>query len=114
VLVTGGTGFLASWVIARLLSKGFRVRTTIRDEANADRVRAAVAEEVGTERAAGVEFAVADLMSDEGWDAAVGGVDYVMHTASPLGTARDQDLIRTARQGTRRILEAADRARVKR
>jgi dihydroflavonol-4-reductase len=30
VLVTGGTGFLASWTIAELLNRGYAVRTTIR------------------------------------------------------------------------------------
>jgi len=29
VLVTGGTGYLAGWVIAGLLQRGFRVRTTV-------------------------------------------------------------------------------------
>ena len=31
VLVTGGTGFIASWCIVQLLERGYDVRTTVRD-----------------------------------------------------------------------------------
>jgi len=30
VLVTGGSGFIASWCIARLLNDGFNVKATVR------------------------------------------------------------------------------------
>ena len=35
VLVTGGTGFLGGHCIARLLRRGYDVRTTVRDGAGA-------------------------------------------------------------------------------
>jgi len=35
--------------------------------------------------AAGLEFVLADLTQDHGWDAAAAGCDYVLHVASPLG-----------------------------
>ena len=31
VLVTGGSGYIAGWCIAELLSRGYEVRTTVRD-----------------------------------------------------------------------------------
>jgi nucleoside-diphosphate-sugar epimerase len=33
VLVTGGSGFVASWCIAELLQRGYAVRTTLRSGA---------------------------------------------------------------------------------
>lgn len=114
VLVTGGSGYLAAWVIAGLLGRGHRVRTTIRDIGKAERVREAVAERTGNEAAASIEFTVADLLADRGWDQAMSGADYVIHTASPLGFTPGEDLVRTAREGVRRVLGAAARAGVAR
>jgi dihydroflavonol-4-reductase len=105
VLVTGGTGYVAGWVIVELLNRGYAVRTTIRDQTRAQAVRDAVKSDA-------VSFAVADLTRDEGWDAAMAGVDYVLHVASPLGDT--PDLIGPARDGTLRVLRAATDAGVKR
>lgn len=44
VLVTGGTGYLAGWVMAGLLGRGYLVRTTVRDAGKSEQVRAAVGE----------------------------------------------------------------------
>jgi len=112
VLVTGGTGFIAGWCIVQLLERGYAVRTTVRDAAKEQRVRAAVAG--NTDR---LSVVVADLNDDRGWDAAVAGCDYVLHVASPLGggASKDRDaLIAPARDGTLRVLRAAAKAGVKR
>ncbi|MBP6879173.1 MAG: NAD-dependent epimerase/dehydratase family protein [Phenylobacterium sp.] len=111
VLVTGGTGFVGGWTIVELLARGYRVRTTVRSAAREADVRAAVATQVAPD---GLEFAVADLKSDAGWDAAVAGCDAVLHIASPLGGDGGEGLIAAARDGTLRVLGAAARAGVKR
>ncbi|MET7396650.1 NAD-dependent epimerase/dehydratase family protein [Dactylosporangium sp. NPDC005572] len=115
VLVTGGTGYVAGWCVVELLRQGYTVRTTVRDAAKLDRVRAAVAAEVDPgERLTGH---VADLTADGGWDAAVAGCDYVLHVASPLGLDGTEDaeaLLRPARDGTLRVLRAATAAGVRR
>jgi dihydroflavonol-4-reductase len=109
VLVTGGTGYIAGWCIAELLQRGYRVRTTVRDETKEAAVREAAATVVdGHDR---LSFAVADLTSPEGWDAAVADVDYVLHLASPLS---GDDMLRPARDGALNVLRAAGRANVKR
>jgi dihydroflavonol-4-reductase len=114
VLVTGGTGYLAGWVISGLLERGYRVRTTVRSLDKAEQVRAAVGEQAGGPAAGAVEFAAIDLLRDDGWDQAVAGADYVLHAASPMPFGSGVDLITTAREGTRRVLGAAARAGVKR
>lgn len=113
VLVTGGTGFIAGWCIVQLLDRGYEVRTTVRDAAKQQRVRAAV----GAGSSGQLDVVVADLNDDRGWDAAVAGCDYVLHVASPLGggAVKDRDaLIAPARDGTLRVLRAAAKAGVKR
>lgn len=116
VLVTGGTGFVASWAIAQLLQQGYRVRTTVRNLAKEASVRAAVGTKVDAGEA--LEFAVADLTDDAGWDEAMAGCEYVLHVASPLSgenTGADRyALVGPARDGTLRVLRAAVRAGVKR
>lgn len=114
VLVTGGTGYLAGWVIAALLARGYRVRTTVRSPGKAQQVRDAVSEQAGEKAAATIEFVAADLLSDDGWDQAAAGTDYVLHAASPLPFDAGADLIATAREGTRRVLAAAACAGVRR
>jgi dihydroflavonol-4-reductase len=114
VLVTGGSGYLAGWVMAGLVERGFTVRTTVRDVGRASTIRAGVGEQLGPERASAIEVVSADLLSDQGWDEAMSGVEYVVHTASPLGFNPGQDLIRIASEGTQRVLLAAARAGVSR
>jgi dihydroflavonol-4-reductase len=115
VLVTGGTGYVAGWVIVELLQRGYAVRTTVRGLDRSEAVRAAV----GTVVDPGdrLSFAVADLTGDAGWAEAVAGVDYVLHIASPLSDDNSKDpqaLIVPARDGTLRVLRAATAAGVKR
>ncbi len=117
VLVTGGTGFIAGWCIVELLQRGYDVRTTVRSVAREAGVRAAVATQVEGGGGARLVCVAADLMRDDGWDAAVAGCEYVLHVASPLGGAPTKDadeLVRPAREGALRVLRAAVKAGVKR
>ena len=116
VLVTGGSGYIASWCVVELLRKGYRVRATVRSAAKQAAVRDAVAA-----TGASVEhltFATADLTDDRDWDAAMAGCTYVLHIASPLGGGggggSTGDLLAPARDGTVRVLTAAAAAGVRR
>ncbi len=112
VLVTGGTGYVAGWCIADLIDAGHEVVTSVRSPEREAEVRAAVGDGAG----ARVRFAVADLTADAGWDEALDGCDRVLHVASPLsGPDDDGDaIVAAAREGTLRVLEAAERAGVQR
>ncbi|MEW2522697.1 SDR family oxidoreductase [Actinacidiphila alni] len=118
VLVTGGTGFLATRCIAQALAAGHRVRTTVRTADGPERVRAALAAAgVSDDAVASVTYAGANLLADEGWERAVADCDAVLHTASPFPTEvpRDPaDVIGPAREGTLRVLRAARDAGVRR
>ncbi|MYT68144.1 MULTISPECIES: NAD-dependent epimerase/dehydratase family protein [unclassified Streptomyces] len=115
VLVTGGTGYVGGWCIAELLQRGYRVRTTVRSHSKEQAVRDAVATQ--TDPGDRLEFAIADLTADDGWDTAVKDVHYVLHVASPMGGASTGDpesLIAPARDGALRVLRAAAEAGVRR
>ncbi|HTR85241.1 MAG TPA: aldehyde reductase [Reyranella sp.] len=115
VLVTGGSGYIASWCIVGLLQQGYTVRTTVRSLAREPAVRAAIGTVVDPGNR--LTFYAAELTKDEGWDEAVAGCDYVLHVASPLGVGGVKDpneLVVPAREGALRVLRAATKAGVKR
>jgi dihydroflavonol-4-reductase len=113
VLVTGGTGYVAGWSIVELLRQGYKVRSTVRHESSETSVRALVSTQIDV--ADRLNFAVADLSADNGWDQAVDGCRYVLHVASPMGVERDPEtMISSARDGALRVLRAATNAGVER
>ena len=89
VLVTGGSGFLAGWCIVELLGQGYEVRTTVRDLGREGEVREAVS--TGGQPGEKVAVLAADLTSDEGWEEAVAGCEYVLHVASPFPPVQPKD-----------------------
>jgi nucleoside-diphosphate-sugar epimerase len=116
ILVTGGSGFIASHTIVQLLGAGHRVRATVRDLKRESEVRAMV-KQGGAQAGDRLSFFAADLQSDAGWAAAVADCDYVLHVASPLPAyvpKNEDELIVPAREGALRVLRAARDARVKR
>ena len=116
ILVTGGSGFIASRTILQLLSAGHSVRTTVRTLTREPEVRAMLSQG-GVRAGDRLSFFAADLQNDGGWTAAVVHCDYVLHMASPLppGVPKHEDeLIVPAREGALRVLRASRDAGVKR
>ena len=112
VLVSGGSGYIAGYVIRQLVAEGWRVHTTIRNLAKEDGVRKLLA--VDNSRLA---FFAADLVDDAGWAEAMAGCSHVAHVASPFPShvVKDpDDLIVPAREGALRALRAAKAAGVRR
>jgi nucleoside-diphosphate-sugar epimerase len=108
VLVTGGSGYLGTRLIATLLSSGHEVRTTARSLDHEAGLRTAVRR--GHADDSGLELVTADLTADDGWAAAVAGCAEIHHVASPIPPAQPKDpdeLIVPAREGTLRVLRAA-------
>ena len=113
VLVTGGNGYVASWLVRRLLERGFDVHTTVRDPH--DPARTAHLNAIARDCPGTLSLFRADLLDPAGFDPAMADCSLVFHTASPL-IVRDvedpvRDLIKPATSGTRNVLEAANRTR---
>ena len=89
VLVTGGSGYVGTQLVAALLRAGRPVRATVRSAAREAELRAAVRR--GDADDGGLEVVVADLTADDGWAAAVAGCEEVHHVASPIPAAQPDD-----------------------
>jgi nucleoside-diphosphate-sugar epimerase len=95
VCVTGGTGFLGSYLVRDLLARGTNVRVLARPSPRADRLAAT-----------GVEIAKGDLRDPDSIARAVRGADIVYHLAAKVGAAPYKDYFDINVGGTERVLKA--------
>jgi dihydroflavonol-4-reductase len=101
VLVTGGSGFVGSYVILQLLAAGHEVRATLRNLKREAEVRAMLKNR-GAKPDGRVAFFAADLSSDAGWPEAIAGDCEAVSAErrEPINTSR------TFRLGQSRLLLA--------
>ena len=114
VLVTGASGFIAEHCIIELLKNGYSVKGSLRTMSREQEVRDAVKTETDDAK---LEFCKLDLLDDDGWEEAMRDCDYLMHVASPFVIEDPKDeneLIKPAKEGTLRALNAAKKAGIKR
>ena len=95
VTVTGGTGFLGSYLVRDLLAAGATVRVLARPSPRADRLTAA-----------GVEIVAGDLRDLASIALAVKDADIVYHLAAKVGAAPRNDYFETNVGGTENLLAA--------
>ena len=108
ILVTGGGGYIGSWVVKHLLEKGYCVRISVRDKSKTEKYRHLTSL---SENLPGVlEIWEANLLDEGSFDDAAHGCSAIIHMASPY-TLRfkdaQKDLIDPALKGTRNVLSAA-------
>ncbi|XVE76966.1 hypothetical protein DITRI_Ditri13aG0023500 [Diplodiscus trichospermus] len=107
VCVTGGTGFIASWLIKRLLEEGYSVHTTVRPDPENKRDISFLTSLPGA--AEKLKIFSADLSDPERFDAAIEGCKGVLHVATPVDFAKkepEEVIIDRAISGTLGILKA--------
>ena len=109
VLVTGGSGYLASWIIKMLLEDGINVNATVRDPSSIKKVghlKALAKTSSGT-----LKLFESDLLDNGSFDEPMRDCELVIHTASPFFITgiknSKEELIRPAKEGTRNVLESA-------
>jgi len=104
VLLTGGSGFLGSFVAEQLAGEGNVVRALVRPRS----------ERRVLEKLPGMEFAPGAVEEPESLQAAVRGVDAVVHVAGIVKARRPEEFFHVNAQGTKHLLEASARSGVKR
>ncbi len=108
IMLTGGTGYLGSYVAKELLGKGYHLRLSLRDPNKIHKYKHL--SEIAQNSPGTLEPFEADLLKEGSFDQAAKGSDAIIHMASPF-TLKFKDpvkeLIEPAVKGTRNVLEAA-------
>ncbi|KAL5789057.1 hypothetical protein ACOSP7_006006 [Xanthoceras sorbifolium] len=111
VCVTGASGFLASWLVKRLLLAGYRVTGTVRDPGDDKKLAHLWKLEGAKER---LKLVRADLMEEGSFDEAIKGCQGVFHTASPVikpSSDPKAEILEPAVKGTLNVLHSCKRSR---
>ncbi len=106
VMVTGGTGYIGSWVVKYLLEDGVHVHLTIRDKSKKEKYDHLL--EIAQVSEGELKIFEADLLEKGSYLLAMEGCDRVFHIASPFLISNiknpQKQLIEPALNGTRNVL----------
>ncbi|ESR35608.1 tetraketide alpha-pyrone reductase 1 [Citrus sinensis] len=109
VCVTGASGYLASWLVKRLLLAGYHVTGTVRDPGNERKLAHLWRLEGAKER---LQIVRANLMDEGSFDDAINGCQGVFHTASPVlkpSSNPKAEIIEPAVNGTLNVLRSCQK-----
>ncbi|MFD1217698.1 NAD-dependent epimerase/dehydratase family protein [Microbulbifer celer] len=111
VLVTGASGYLASWIVYSLLNRGMEVHGTVRNLHDQEKIDHLL--KLGTEYPGKLKLFEADLLKPRSFDRAIVGCDLVIHSASPYlfeqPKSPEEQLLRPAMEGTRNVISSVER-----
>lgn len=109
-LVTGASGYIASWIVKFLLEQGEKVHGTVRSLKNKDKISHLL--ELQQKHPGQLSLFEADLLNKESFRPAMKGCDIILHSASPFLINKienaHRDLIQPAQEGTRNVLSLAN------
>ncbi|PON84842.1 NAD(P)-binding domain containing protein [Trema orientale] len=106
VCVTGGSGYIASWLVKLLLQCGYTVKASVRDLNDPKKTEHLLALDGAKER---LHLFEASLLEEGSFDSAIHGCDGVFHTASPAilsATDPQAEIIDPAVKGTLSVLRS--------
>jgi len=110
VLVTGATGYVAGWLVKKLLEEGITVHAAVRNPN--DKQKIGHLDRLAASLPGNIKYFKADLLENGSYAEAMTGCELVFHTASPfISHVKDpqKELIDPAKLGTKNVLEEANR-----
>lgn len=110
VLVTGATGYVAGWLVKRLLEEGITVHAAVRNPEKEHKVQHLNG--IASNSKGKIKYFKSDLLNEGSYAEAMEGCELVFHTASPFTSEYDdpqKDLIEPAVEGTANVLKQANK-----
>jgi nucleoside-diphosphate-sugar epimerase len=109
VMVTGANGYVAGWLVKKLLEAGHNVHAAVRDPGNKKKTRHLT--HLAEDAPGSITFFKADLLEKGSYANAMQGCQLAYHTASPFTSNYSdpqKELIDPAVKGTANVLEEAN------
>jgi nucleoside-diphosphate-sugar epimerase len=109
VMVTGATGFVAGWLVKKLLEQGYTVHAAVRNPERTEKI--AHLNKIASGSAGSIKYFKADLLTPDAYKEAMKGCGVVFHTASPFTSeVKDpqKELVDPAVNGTENVLQSVN------
>ena len=110
VMVTGATGFVASWLVKKLMDNGITVHAAVRNPD--DTIKLAHLKNLENSSSGKIIFFKSDLLEEGSYLKAMEGCSVVFHTASPFNlkvTDNQRGFVDPALKGTRNVLDSVNK-----
>jgi len=109
VMVTGATGYVAGWIVKKLLEEGITVHAAVRNPDQTEKLK--YLNQLAESSTGEIKYFKADLLKEGSYLEAMKGCELVFHTASPFITSvkdPQRDLVDPALLGTRNVLHSVN------
>jgi len=109
IMVTGATGFVAGWIVKKLLEQGMTVHAPIRDAGN--KAKTKYLDAIAAQTDGKLLYFEADLLKPNSYDKSAEGCEVIIHTASPFSMNVKnvkKQLLEPAVNGTENVLNTAN------
>lgn len=110
VMISGATGYVAGWIVKKLLDEGLTVHAAVRDPKNKEKLK--YLDELAATAPGSIKYFKADLLEEGSYDESMNGCELVFHTASPFINKVDnpqRDLVDPAVKGTKNVLRSVNK-----
>lgn len=112
VMVTGATGYVAGWIVKKLLEEGITVHAAVRNPDQVEKLK--YLNQLAESSSGQIKYFKADLLKEGSYLEAMKDCELVYHTASPfINSVKDpqRDLVDPALLGTRNVLESVNKTK---